>query len=614
MSRVIQITPSYKPIITLHIRLKSLFCIIPILIWTLLIPGEVRASTISANTLSAANLKFYGEYSSLKTKDLYEMAKEYDRRNSVDSALVCYSVIADRYLAGSAPEKDLKICATALNNLGYIYASYFFDVQKALQYFQESLELSEKINYEASIAYVYFNMGGVYLDCAELDGGTTFTREILDYSIKSLDAALKVGDNMLALAACLNVGLHALDESNWKTLALINEGFSKIREDSDSTLYPYTKEYFHGLNAMKEGRDGDALSYFTEAQRHARDFPMIQTKLEMYALYGQSRALAAMRRYGEAIARVDSMAVSAKREKLSNDIARALGWKARYYEMKGDLAGRDTVLLEYYRSKEEMLLQNKFMALSRVPLQSELRQMNRDMAREIAARERAVKLAIAISLVAVVVITLATLLLRAHIKQKRYAAGLYKKNMELIEARERERGLRRDRIAASSLGMIDAKEDFATASSDIRDSSEKFTSGGEQSDSAHATPRYDSSRLRQEDKAVLEEKILGVMDDTETICATTFSLQQLSQRVGSNQRYVSQVINEMMGKNFKTLLNEYRVREACRRLSDREGYGHLTIEHIAESVGFASRSNFTVTFKAVTGLTPSEFQRSGRRR
>jgi AraC-like DNA-binding protein len=99
------------------------------------------------------------------------------------------------------------------------------------------------------------------------------------------------------------------------------------------------------------------------------------------------------------------------------------------------------------------------------------------------------------------------------------------------------------------------------------------------------------------------------MDNMEFICQPDFSLQSLAEQVGSNYKYVSQVLNERYGKSFKQVLNEQRVREACRILNDTEQSGHLTIEAIAANLGFNSRSNFTVTFKRITGISPSDFMK-----
>ena len=67
-----------------------------------------------------------------------------------------------------------------------------------------------------------------------------------------------------------------------------------------------------------------------------------------------------------------------------------------------------------------------------------------------------------------------------------------------------------------------------------------------------------------------KQKLLGlineVLNNVSSISDPDFSLQKLAEAVGSNTKYVSQVINEYYNKNFKTLLNEYRLREATRQL------------------------------------------------
>lgn len=109
--------------------------------------------------------------------------------------------------------------------------------------------------------------------------------------------------------------------------------------------------------------------------------------------------------------------------------------------------------------------------------------------------------------------------------------------------------------------------------------------------------------------SLLMERIKCVMDNVEVITNQEFSVKRLSELVGEKYWIVSQVINDRYGNNFNAMLAEYRINEACRRLSDSEHYGQLTIEAIAQSLGFKSRSNFAATFKRITGLTPSEFKK-----
>jgi AraC-like DNA-binding protein len=122
-------------------------------------------------------------------------------------------------------------------------------------------------------------------------------------------------------------------------------------------------------------------------------------------------------------------------------------------------------------------------------------------------------------------------------------------------------------------------------------------------------PKYEGSSLDENTRSELAVKIITVLDSTDEIFSSEFSLKRLSELVGSNNRYVSQTINESLNMNFTSVLNTYRIKEACRRMNDTDKYGRQTIEAIAEGVGFKSRTSFVTAFKRVTGVTPSEFHK-----
>lgn len=105
--------------------------------------------------------------------------------------------------------------------------------------------------------------------------------------------------------------------------------------------------------------------------------------------------------------------------------------------------------------------------------------------------------------------------------------------------------------------------------------------------------------------SALLQAVTDVFERTEEICNPDFCIDSLAKLVGSNSKYVSQIINEAFGKNFRSLLAEYRIKEAMLRMNDRHNYGHLTIKAIAESVGYKSQANFIAVFTRITGIKPS---------
>lgn len=120
--------------------------------------------------------------------------------------------------------------------------------------------------------------------------------------------------------------------------------------------------------------------------------------------------------------------------------------------------------------------------------------------------------------------------------------------------------------------------------------------------------------LSAEQRDRLLADIARVMESPEEFCRSDFSIDRLAQLVGSNSRYVSEAINDGYGKNFRTFLNEYRIKEAMTRLADSERFGGYTIKAISESVGYKSQANFITVFTKLTGMKPSIYQKISKER
>ena len=188
-------------------------------------------------------------------------------------------------------------------------------------------------------------------------------------------------------------------------------------------------------------------------------------------------------------------------------------------------------------------------------------------------------------IVLLVVIVAFALLLRKNRQLARANRSIYKANLSVIAAADRERQMR-----TRYEGEIAAYREMMQA----------------------ANKKYQNSTLGDDDKAALTDRILKVFENGDEIFESNFDMNRLADLVGSTYKNVSQTVNEQLGKNFNQVLNEYRIKEACRRLNDQATYGNYTIEAIGESVGYGSRSTFVTQFKTLTGLTPSEFQNLAR--
>ena len=118
--------------------------------------------------------------------------------------------------------------------------------------------------------------------------------------------------------------------------------------------------------------------------------------------------------------------------------------------------------------------------------------------------------------------------------------------------------------------------------------------------------KYQKSPLNQEQKNDILNKIIHEVEVNQLYLREDLTLIILSDIINTNKSYISQIINENFEKNFNTYINEYRIIAARNILSKEESW-ILTIEAIANSVGFKSISAFNTAFKKFTGITPSYF-------
>jgi len=121
--------------------------------------------------------------------------------------------------------------------------------------------------------------------------------------------------------------------------------------------------------------------------------------------------------------------------------------------------------------------------------------------------------------------------------------------------------------------------------------------------------KYEKSSLSEQEKSAIHKKVRKEMEENRYFAGNLASLSDLAHTIKESSHHVSQVMNEVMGKGFFELLAWYRVEEA-KRIIQEDSEAKLTVEDIAERVGYNSKSSFNTVFKKQTGLTPSEFRRS----
>lgn len=124
----------------------------------------------------------------------------------------------------------------------------------------------------------------------------------------------------------------------------------------------------------------------------------------------------------------------------------------------------------------------------------------------------------------------------------------------------------------------------------------------------------EKKQLSISQEVILEtlSKLTDLMQNDKIYRDEDLSLYDLSSELNINRNYLSHIINENFNSNFYNYVNHFRIEEAKKMLLD-PVYDNLSIEGIAKSVGFKSRTVFYPVFKKNVGQTPAEFKLNNRK-
>ena len=123
--------------------------------------------------------------------------------------------------------------------------------------------------------------------------------------------------------------------------------------------------------------------------------------------------------------------------------------------------------------------------------------------------------------------------------------------------------------------------------------------------------RYESEPAEQEIPVKPKgekESLIQYLSEKKPYLIRNLTLQDVANEMSIPTYRLSELINNDLGKNFFTLINELRVEEAKQRIRSGK-YNHLTLSAIGFDSGFNSKSTFQALFKKYAGVTPSQYKK-----
>lgn len=445
---------------------------------------------------------------------------------------------------------------------------YMCDYRSAYDLLLRALSLSEEYGYQEYQALIYANMGNIYGRFNKVD----ITRE---YYRKALGL---YRDSISVMITLNNFGSLELDGGRADSAYFYLDKSLGISERLDSD-YSYSIYNNLALYYQGQGDYGEAYRYFTQSLSEVRRLGRVEKEAEVLSHLGEfflatGQIDSAFRYIGlsdDIAGKYNFRPVLMQNRFMSSQISESLGGKEdalRYYK-------------EYSRLRDSVYNTDKFGEIYQMQRLYEISKSNRqinDLLVERRVKEKTILYQKYILVISAVILLVICTILASMFIQKRKLNLAYR------------------RLVEKNRQIVDMQ-----MSAEHKDESPRDTGMKSRSEPAYREgPDFQEELIR---------RIQEVMEDTDTICNPKFDIDRLSELVQSNRTYVSQAINDRFGKNFRSFLNGYRIREALRIFSGPDA-SHFTIEAIALKVGFLSRSTFRNAFSEVTGVNPGFYLKS----
>lgn len=494
----------------------------------------------------------------------------------LDRAVAALSVVANRYYARPGDSTARHDAIKALYQLGNIYSLRIFDYPKAYSNLSTARMLAEEEGDDYTLALILLRLANIYNICYdEADHESTY--RLLS---EALDRAIAGKNEEVVTRLAINMSIMRVLEDGWGEHA---GEIGKMRSLRFSPNSIYGIICVNTVDAMDAYFHGD----YTQAEKLLKNvlavLPADQTFRERYE-YGTLYLLQYVyERSGDYAAEENLLRERLKLVKdlgLDDYVLYTYSHLANFFDRRNRPDSVDKYTYLYLFHKEEM---NQNSGLNKVQNVDMLRQIEKanDEVRELSVKRQKERrhLTVALAVIAVVVTLLLTFVC-LFLNLKRNHKLLFQKNRELLDREEQLRMLMAHKAAEAET-----------------EASEEKGGGGCEAD---------------EESAMLFPRILKVMEEDRAIYGLGFGIDDLASILGVPQRSVSRAINACSGANFHQFLNGYRMREACRLMRTTDPAA-TTVEYVAETVGFKSRTSFASLFKKATGLTPSEYWKMARK-
>lgn len=510
------------------------------------------------------------QWEKLPTATLMKMGNDFmNIKNMPDSGMLCYSLIANRYNE-NLKEEELQQCIRATCWIGIIYSTYFNNYPDAYNQILKAKDLAEKHHYNDFVANILMELGNLKWLQNGLLHSNKLTKEAIDYHKAAFLKAIETHSYRILPVIMVNLNLISCYNKDYSISIKEREIYKSLNIPDTADLKPIADIINHGVELFSKGKHKQALDVFKNASIDSLNTgPKNKVFLRIMLYVFIYNIQLEMGQQADALKTLMEAQELARNE-YPNVIGRIYSLFAEFYHLQNNQMLADKYELMWWRATDSIAQVSQANSMDKVGFLYELDKMNEEHKTLTLKQQQDREMLWVVSGFLILALALLTLLFINRNRIKRKNRVLYENNLALLAADEQRRQM-------------------------------------DENQNRTVTEKYGTTRMDEQSTEELWQNITHVMKYSQEIFDESFNVARLAELIGAKSNYVSQAINQQEEWSFSSLLAHYRIREACRRMNDSANYGSYTIEGIAQSVGYSSRSHFVKLFKKQTGLTPSDY-------
>lgn len=102
-------------------------------------------------------------------------------------------------------------------------------------------------------------------------------------------------------------------------------------------------------------------------------------------------------------------------------------------------------------------------------------------------------------------------------------------------------------------------------------------------------------------------RLIALMEERQLYRKKGLKLADVATELGTNTTYISACLSGQLGTSFRVFVNKYRLEYAKRLMKE---HPQMRLSQVGDESGFSNEKTFLRTFKATTGVTPTEWKKS----